>query len=314
MIGIISYLVFFAIVVLILGVAALGLNLQWGSTGLFNAGVVGFYGVGGYTLAILTARAHSGLVGNFGLPWLIGVIGAMAASALIAAIVGIATVRLRGDYLAIATFGVAVVLQLLALNWESLTGGSLGLTSVPRPMAALFERPLSYNLFFLGLCLVSTAMIYLALERIVRSPWGRVLKAVREDEVAAIALGKDARLFRLQAFVLGSTVIGLAGALYVSFIGFVSPFDFVPIVTFQIWTMLIIGGSGNNKGALLGALIVWGTWSASGTVISLVVPANLQTQGGAIQSILIGAILVLTLLFKPRGLIGEEPVVSRHIT
>ena len=314
MIGVISYLVFFAIVVLILGVAALGLNLQWGSTGLFNAGVVGFYGVGGYTLAILTAPAHSGLVGNFGLPWLIGVIGAMAASALIAAIVGIATVRLRGDYLAIATFGVAVVLQLLALNWESLTGGSLGLTSVPRPMAALFERPLSYNLFFLGLCLLSTAMIYLALERIVRSPWGRVLKAVREDEVAAIALGKDARLFRLQAFVLGSTVIGLAGALYVSFIGFVSPFDFVPIVTFQIWTMLIIGGSGNSKGALLGALIVWGTWSASGTVISLVVPANLQTQGGAIQSILIGAILVLTLLFKPRGLIGEEPVVSRHIT
>jgi branched-chain amino acid transport system permease protein len=78
--------------------------------------------------------------------------------------------------------------------------------------------------------------------------------------------------------------------------------------------MLIIGGSGNNKGALLGALIVWGTWSASGTVISQVVPANLQTQGGAIQSILIGAILVLTLLFKPRGLIGEEPVVSRHIT
>jgi branched-chain amino acid transport system permease protein len=312
-IGIISYLVFFAIVVLILGIAALGLNLQWGSTGLFNAGVAGFYGVGGYTLAILTAPAHSGLIGNFGLPWLVGVIGAMAVSAIAAGIVGIATVRLRGDCLAIATFGVAVVLQLLALNWEGLTGGSLGLTSVPRPMARLFERPLGYNIFFLGLCAVSTAVVYVALERIVRSPWGRVLKAVREDEVAAIALGKDARLFRLQAFVLGSTVIGLAGALYVSFIGFVSPFDFVPIVTFQIWTMLIIGGSGNNKGALLGALIVWGLWSTSGTIISLVVPADLQTQGGAMQSILIGAILVLTLLFRPRGLIGEEPVVSRHI-
>jgi branched-chain amino acid transport system permease protein len=311
--GIVSYLVFFSIVVLILGIAALGLNLQWGSTGLFNAGVAGFYGVGGYTLAILTAPARSDLIGNFGLPWLAGVIGAVAVSAIAATIVGIATVRLRGDYLAIATFGVAVALQLLALNWESLTGGSLGLTSVPRPMAALFERPLSYNIFFLALCAASAAVVYLALERIVRSPWGRVLKAVREDEIAAIALGKDARLFRLQAFVLGSTVIGLAGALYVSFIGFVSPFDFVPIVTFQIWTMLIIGGSGNNKGALLGALLVWGLWSASGTIISLIVPAGLQTQGGAMQSILIGVILVLTLLFRPRGLVGEEPVVSRHI-
>jgi len=311
--GVVSYFVFFAIVVLILGIAALGLNLQWGSTGLFNAGVVGFYGVGGYTLAILTAPAHAGLIGNFGLPWLIGVVGAMAAAALAAGIVGLATVRLRGDYLAIATFGVATGLQLVALNWEGLTGGSLGLTSIPRPLVGMFERPLDYNIFFLGLCAVTTAVIYVALERIVRSPWGRVLKAIRKDETAAIALGKDARLFRLQAFVLGSTVIGLAGALYVSFIGFVSPFDFVPILTFQIWTMLIIGGSGNNKGALLGALIVWALWSASGTIVSALVPANLQTQGGAMQSILIGVILVLTLLYRPRGLIGEEPVVSRHV-
>jgi branched-chain amino acid transport system permease protein len=108
--------------------------------------------------------------------------------------------------------------------------------------------------------------------------------------------------------------MGLAGALYVSFIGFVSPFDFVPIITFQVWTMLIVGGSGNNKGALLGALIVWGLWSASGTLIASVVPAAYQTQGGAVQAILIGLVLVLTLLFRPQGLIGEEPVVSRHVT
>jgi branched-chain amino acid transport system permease protein len=311
--GIVAYLVFFAILVLILGVATLGLNLQWGTTGLFNAGVVGFYGVGGYTQAILTAPARPELLGNLGLPWLIGVAGAMAASAIAAAIVGVATVRLRGDYLAIATFGIAVALQLVALNWEGLTGGSLGLTSIPRPLASVFEGSLSYNLFYLCLMLVIAGTVYMALERIVRSPWGRVLKAVREDETAAVALGKDARLFRLQAFVLGSTIIGLAGALYVSFIGFVSPFDFVPIITFQIWTMLIVGGSGNNKGALLGVLIVWGLWSASGTLISKLVPAAFQTQGGAMQAILIGLVLVVTLLFRPRGLIGEEPVVSRHI-
>lgn len=313
MIGIFSYLVFFLTVVLILGIACLGLNLQWGFTGLFNAGVAGFYAVGGYALGILTAPANPLLLGNLGLAWPLGVLGAMGAAALTAWIVGMATVKLRGDYLAIATFGIAVTIQLVTLNWQGLTGGSLGLTSIPRPYSGFFEGQLSYNVFFLGLVAVVTALVYVGLERIVRSPWGRVLKAIREDETAAVALGKGARLFRLQAFVLGSTIIGLAGALYVSFIGFVSPFDFLPILTFQIWTMIIVGGSGSNRGALLGALIVWGLWSGSGVLISKIVPAAWQTQGAAAQSILIGLLLVVMLVSKPRGLIGEEPVVSRHL-
>jgi branched-chain amino acid transport system permease protein len=306
MAGLFSYLVFFAIVALILGIATLGLNLQWGSTGLFNAGVVGFYGVGGYTMAILTAEHRPELLGNFGLPWPIGIVGAMAASALAATGVGLVTMPLRGDYLAIATFGIAVSFQLVALNWEGLTGGSLGLTSIPHPLAHLFGSSVEYNLFYLGLVVAAAVCVYVGLERIVRSPWGRVLTAIREDETACVALGKNARLFRLQAFVIGSTIIGLAGALYVCFIGFVSPFDFVPIVTFQIWTMLIVGGSGNNKGALLGAVVVWALWTASGSLISSLVPVAYQTQGGAVQSVLIGLVLVLTLLFKPRGLIGES--------
>ncbi len=313
LLGIVSYLVFFAIIVLILGIATLGLNLQWGSTGLFNAGVVGFYGVGGYALAILTAGPRPELLGNLGLPWIAGIAGAMACSAMVALLVGLVTIRLRGDYLAVATFGTATVLQLVALNWEGLTGGSLGLSSIPRPFAIWFPDPFAYNLFYLGLSAAVAGLVYVALERIIRSPWGRVLKAIRDDETAAIALGKNAARFRLEAFVLGCTVIGLAGALYVGFIGFVGPFDFIPIVTFQIWTMLIIGGSGNNRGALLGALAVWALWSGSGTLISRLVPTAYQTQGGAFQAILIGLVLVLTLMFKPRGLIGEEPVVSRHV-
>jgi branched-chain amino acid transport system permease protein len=313
MLGLASYLVFFAIVVLILGVATLGLNLQWGTTGLFNAGVVGFYGVGGYAFAILCAPPRPELLGNFGLPWVFGILGAMAASALAALVVGLVTIRLRGDYLAITTFGIAVSIQLVTLNFEALTGGSLGMTSISRPLPGAFETSLSANIFYLVIMLGVAGLIYWALERIVRSPWGRVLKAIREDETAAVALGKDARLFRLQAFVLGSTIIGLAGALYVDFVGFVSPFDFTPILTFQIWTMLIVGGSGNNKGALLGAAIVWGLWTASGTLISKLLPAAYQTQGGAVQAILIGTVLVCTLLFRPGGLIGEEPVISRHL-
>lgn len=312
MIGGFSYFVFFATVVLIFCIATLGLNLQWGSTGLFNAGIVGFYAIGGYAFAILCAPPRPELIGNFNLPWMVGVVGAMALSAIAATIIGLLTIRLRGDYLAITTFGVAVFIQLVTLNWEALTGGSLGFTSIPRPAAALFTSSLSANLFYLALTFAATILVYWALERIVRSPWGRVLKAIREDETAAIALGKDALLFRLQSFVLGSTIIGLAGALYVSFIGFVSPFDFTPVLTFQIWTMLIVGGSGNNKGALIGAAVVWGLWSASGVLIANYLPAAWQTQGGAIQSILIGLVLVCTLIFRPRGLVGEQPVVSRH--
>jgi branched-chain amino acid transport system permease protein len=311
--GVVSYLIFFIIIVAILGTLTLGLNLQWGTTGVFNAGVVGFYAVGGYAYAILTSPPRPELIGNFELPWIVGIVGALAASAVSAIFVGLATVRLRGDYLAIATFGIAVTIQLIALNWESLTGGSLGLTSIHRPLSNQFATPFTYNLFYLGLTVGAGFLTYWGLERIVRSPWGRALKAIREDEDAAIALGKDANLLRLQAFVLGSTVMGLAGALYVGFIGFVSPFDFLPITTFQIWTMLIVGGSGNNRGALLGTLIVWGLWSASGTLMSKVVPAAYQTQGGAIQTILIGLVLVVTLLFRPRGLIGEQNTVSRHV-
>lgn len=312
MVGLLSYLIFFLTVVLIFGIATMGLNLQWGFTGLFNAGVVGFFAIGGYTVAILSAQPQAGLIGNFGLPWVVGLLGAMVVSALAALIIGFATVRLRGDYLAVATFGTAMSIQIVALNWGALTGGSQGMVSVTRPLQHLTRDAIPYNVFFLLLMLACTTVVYVGLERIVRSPWGRVLRALREDETAAIALGKNAVGYRLQAFVVGAVLIGLSGALYVSYVGFVSPADFVPMVTFQLWAMLIVGGSGNNRGALLGSLVVWAIWTGSGALMVKLVPPNYQTQGAALQSILIGLLLVVTLLYRPRGIIGEQAVVSRH--
>lgn len=312
MIGLLSYLVFFLTVALIYAIAVLGLNLQWGSTGLFNAGIVGFYAIGAYAFAILTAPPRPEMIGNFGLPWGIGIAGAMAACAVAALVIGVGTLRLRDDYLAIATFGIASTIQLVALNVEPLTGGSMGIGSIPNPFRQLFATPLAGNLCYLAVVLLATAVAYVGLQRIVSSPWGRVLKAIREDEVAAQTLGKNISLFRLQAFVLGSMLMGLAGALYASFIAFVSPFDFLPILTFQIWTMLIIGGSGNNRGAILGAVVVWALWSLIGAATAALVPAAFQAYGGALQALSIGLILVLVLLFRPRGLIGERAVTSRH--
>jgi branched-chain amino acid transport system permease protein len=311
--GVLSYAIFFGIMVLIFGVATLGLNLQWGFTGLFNAGVVGFYAVGAYAFGILTAPARPEFIGNFDLPWAVGILGAIVVSAAAAVVIGLATIGLRGDYLAIATFGTAVAIQLFAVNLEPLTGGTNGLAFIPRPFGELFPGGVSRDLSYLCLIAFLVGVVYVGLERLVRSPWGRVLRSLREDEIAAIALGKDAARFRLQAFVLGATLIGLAGALYASFIGFVSPFDFLPIVTFQLWAMLIVGGSGNNRGALLGAVVVWLFWTGSGALIFNLLPSNLHTQAAAIQSILIGALLVLSLLFRPQGLLGEELVVSRHV-
>ena len=312
MIGILSYLMFFLILSLIFGIVVLGLNLQWGFTGLFNAGVAGFVAIGAYTMAILTGPARDAVFGGFELPFLVGLLGAMIASAIGAVIVGLATLRLRHEYLAVATFGIAVSIQLVCLNWEYLTGGTLGLIGIPNPTKAWAEGPFAQNAIFLGIVLIAVALVFWALERIVKSPWGRTLKAIREDEVAAASLGKSPERVRLEAFILGCMVMGLAGALYVAFIGYVSPWDFLPILTFQIWTMLIVGGSGNNRGALLGAIVVWGVWTTSGFVISRVVPAEIQAQGGAMQAVLIGLILVVTLLVRPRGLIGEEVEVSRH--
>jgi branched-chain amino acid transport system permease protein len=119
-------------------------------------------------------------------------------------------------------------------------------------------------------------------------------------------------VFRLQAFTLGAMVMGLAGAVYAHFIGFVAPEDFLSILTFQVWTMLVVGGSGNNRGAIVGAVAVWALWSASGAALTAVLPQAWQARGAALQTVLIGAALAAVLLVRPRGLLGERTVVSRH--
>jgi branched-chain amino acid transport system permease protein len=310
--GVIAYAAFFLTVASIYALVCLGLNLQWGSTGLFNVGVAGFYAVGAYTTAILTCPDFPNQVGGFSLPVPVGWLGALAAGGFAALVVAVPTLRLRGDHLAIGTFGIAIVIQLVALNFERLTGGPLGINFIPRPLAAWFADPGRYGLFYLMVVAAIVAAAYWALERLVRSPWGRVLRAIREDEAAAAALGKSPAVYRLQAFVLGSMLMGLAGGLHASFFGFISPADFQPILTFQAWTMLILGGSGNNRGAIIGAIAVWALWSASGALLHAVLPADLQVRGAALQIVLIGVMLAAALLLRPRGLAGEEAVVSRH--
>jgi branched-chain amino acid transport system permease protein len=173
--------------------------------------------------------------------------------------------------------------------------------------------PHLFALANLAVIALATLAVYLALERLLRSPWGRVLRAIREDEQATLALGKNVLAFQLQAFAIGGAIMGLAGAIQAHFIGFISPDNYTPMLTFQVWAMLIVGGSGNNRGAILGAVLVWAIWAASAATISAFVPPDQQARAAALQIVLIGVAICAVLLLRPRGLVGEVRTVSRHV-
>ncbi|HRJ68838.1 MAG TPA: branched-chain amino acid ABC transporter permease [Beijerinckiaceae bacterium] len=310
--GVVSYLVFFATMAGILGIVVLGLNLQWGYTGLFNGGVAAFFGAGAYVTMILGGRPEPGQFGGFQLPFVIALAGGIASAGLAAWFFGRLTLRLRHDYLAIATFGVAVAFESVARNAEWLLGGAKGLRGFPRPLEAAIGNNFLYGLFFLTLVMAVLLAVYVGLERLVHSPYGRALRAIREDEIAAQSLGKNPARLRLQSFVIGSMIMGAAGGLYVAFYAFVSPQDLAPVLTFQVWAMLIVGGAGNNLGAILGAYLIWAAWTASGFLLAAFAPQAMQLYTGPIQYILIGSVIVGMLLWRPQGILPERIARSGH--
>jgi branched-chain amino acid transport system permease protein len=311
--GVIVYACTLLTMALVSGMMCLGLNMQWGKMGLFNVGVAGFVAIGAYTSALLTSSPLQGRMGGFEWPIAAGWICAMAASGAASALVGAATLRLKSDYLAITTFGFAVLVNLILRNAEHLTGGSFGISFIPRPFQALGDRPLWFGITNLALVGASVLAVLIALEQLAESPWGRVVRALREDERAAAALGKSALRYRLQAFSLGGAVMGLAGALQAHVIGFIAPENFQAELTFQVWTMLIIGGSGNNLGALFGALLVAAIWSATGFATSFLFPPGEQARAAALRVVVIGILLAATVVLRPRGLRGERLRISRYI-
>ncbi|MBB5277213.1 branched-chain amino acid transport system permease protein [Rhizobium rosettiformans] len=310
-IDLIAYGAFFLTMAFTYAIICLGLNIQWGMTGLFNVGIAAFVAVGAYTSAILTTPDTAERFGGFGLPIAVGWLGAAILSGALSWAVGALTIRLRSDYLAIATFGVAVTVQLCMLNLQSVTGGAFGIGFIPRPFADLQGDALLFSLANCALMALVVLVLYLGLQHLSRSPWGRVLRAIREDEVAAQALGKRPVRFRLQAFTLGGAIMGLAGAAQAHFIGFIAPDNYMPVLTFQVWAMLIVGGSGNNRGAIAGAILVWGLWALTAAAVSAFVPPEEQARAAALQIVAIGLGLCLMLLLRPRGLFGEVSPLAR---
>ncbi|MFX1555075.1 MAG: branched-chain amino acid ABC transporter permease [Promethearchaeota archaeon] len=317
--GIIAYLVSLAIMAGIFAVFALGLNIQWGYTGLFNIGIAGFFCIGAYTSAMITTPMPTGLYAQYvhqifglNLPFIFGLLGAALVCGFIAYLIGYPTLQLREDYLAIATIGIAETFRLIFNNEHWLANGPRGLMGLPQPLQGLIEAR-HYNYIYLVVVLAIMVVIYLAIERVIRSPWGRVLRAIREDEVASAMTGKDIFRFKMQSLIFGSMIMGVGGALYAHYTKAISPDVFTPLYgTFIIWVMLMAGGSGNNKGAVLGAFVIWGIWIGTKFLTDLL-PYTLKARAPYIRFLIIGILLEIILIYRPQGLMGEEKRISKMI-
>ncbi len=307
--GTVLYLISLATMVGLYAILTLGLNLQWGFAGLFNAGVAGFFAIGAYATSILTTPASEDHLGGFELPIALGILAGVLVSALLGYAVARICLRLKSDYLAIATIGIAEILRMVLRNETWMTNGSRGIADIPRPFQEL-DQPWG-ELAFLILVAVVVILLYLAIERAWRSPWGRTLRAIRENEEAAEAAGKDVIASRTQVFTLGAAVMGLAGALMAHYFKFIGPDATEPILTtFLAWVMLIAGGSGNNRGAVLGAFLIWTIWSMT-ELLTQRLPADWQTRSSYIRVFLIGLLLQIVLQRFSRGLLPERPLRPR---
>jgi len=303
-ITVLNYPIYLAIFICIYGCLAIGLNIQWGYAGLFNAGVAGFFAIGAYTSAILTSPWAEGRLGGFDMPFAVGLVGAMLLAGLLAWPIGKICLRFQSDYLAIVTIGVAEGIRLVARSEDWLTNSARGISGIPRPFGDLpYGRA---QLIYLGITALILLVAYVLVERQAVSPWGRMMRAIRDNESAARAMGKDVPYRRLEAFILGSALMGLAGALYVHLARTITPDAIDPmLVTFLIWIMVILGGSGNNRGVLLGAIIVWIIWSMS-EIVTDQLPSEYALKAKYGRMFLIGLLLQLVLRFRPEGLLPER--------
>ncbi|PSF38253.1 branched-chain amino acid ABC transporter permease [Aphanothece hegewaldii CCALA 016] len=363
-----DYLVSLTIWAALYSLFALGLNLQWGFAGLINFGHVAFMTLGAYTTALLTLQ---------GVPIILAVFCGMIIAACLGLLIGMSTLRLREDYLAIVTIGMSELIRLFVLNEEEITKGAFGVQRYPLPfninpnpiskitfiivftivaIYALWQlwkslkkewlssqeikgksyKPRSQKsiliwgiiaalviivLYLNGIIslanygykdglmvfiLVILALVYGALEFLSHSPWGRILKAIREDDTVPLALGKNVFWYKLQAFMLGGAIAGLAGSFFAWQLTTIYPTNFEPILTFTAWIIVILGGSGSNAGTLLGAIIYWTYDSLTRFALPLLPFFKSDSQLGSFRIMVIGLILMILMRSRPQGILGKK--------
>ncbi len=353
---------------------ALALNLQWGYAGLFNIGVAGFMAVGLYTM-LIAVNAPGGNPPGLGLPLPVGILAGVLMAGLVGVVAALPALRLRADYLAIVTLGFSEIIRLTfqssALDsWlrESVgigTGGGSGVITPQNPVRQLYyvdgtagSGATAFGEFVFGitgpleiretvviewtyvLVLVAFLVVtYLLLDRLVNSPFGRVLKAIREDELVANSLGKNVDLMKIKVFAIGCALMGLAGILWFGNQGAISPSDFMPILTFYVFVAVIIGGSGSNTGSVIGGLVFAGilfegprrvggvvrgrfddspsTFAEAVVSLDPVALLAFATDNvAALQFVLLGLVLIAIIHRRPEGIVGHrvEPAAATDIS
>ncbi|HTR85694.1 MAG TPA: branched-chain amino acid ABC transporter permease [Reyranella sp.] len=291
-----NYLLYIATIGGIYALLAMSLNLIWGGAGMVNLGLAGFFALGAYASALLTTAGH--------LPIPVGWAMALIAGAIGGVVVVFSTTRLREDYLAIVTLGFAEVVRLVASNEIWLTRGTDGISGIPGPWKATLGRT-GFNEVYLLILAVVLAAVFLLMRRIDRSPYGRALRAIREDAQVAQVAGKPVLRFKAQAFTLSAAIAGLAGALYGHFTSYIAPDLFLPLITVYIFLSVASGGVGSPTGALVGAYLVMALLESARFIVELI-PAVSAVQRAALKELLIALTLILVLRLMPKGVLPER--------
>jgi len=283
-----AYLMHLAILIFIYLLLAISLQISMGFTGLFNLGHIAFYCIGAYVSALLALN---------GFPFWLSFISAGISALVFGFFIALPTNKLKDDYLALATLAFTFVIYAIALNWTSLTRGPLGLPGIPRP--SLFGISFSSNLSFLFLTAFVTLASLFIIKRIVDSPFGKVLEAIRDDETAARVLGKNVFKMKSYALAISAFFAGIAGSLYAYYITFIDPSSFTLLQLIPVLTIVIIGGLASLKGTIIA------------TILIVLLPEPLRFIGfpssivGPMRQIIYALILLLILIYKPKGFYGK---------
>jgi branched-chain amino acid transport system permease protein len=278
------------VLLLIYVVLASSLNLIVGHAGLLSLSHAAFYGIGAYVSALAGLR--------LGWSFLESALAGAVLAAILAAVLALPLMRLRGDYFVLGSLGFQIIIFDVLYNWDAVTNGPWGLEGIPQPNLLGIEVRTDgdYVLAYIPLAALCVFIAHWA----ARAPFGRVLNAIREDEGATITLGKDVRWFRMRAFALASALAAVAGAMYAHFVTYIDPTSFTFLESVYILSLMVIGGAGNTRGPILGAVVL------------VVVPELLRFVGlpTALESnaraMIYGAMLIVFCLFRPKGLVGED--------
>ena len=284
-----EYIIHLLILISIWSILAVGLNLVVGFTGILSITHATFFGIGAYSTAILM----SSYGWNFFISMIVGIIIASSVSFILSLILG----KFKGDYYALASFGFNIIAFSIMLNWQSLTRGPLGISGIERPQ--LFGFVFRDNYYYLVLVTVFACVVYLISQYVVSSSFGRVIKAIREDESAIAVFGYNTKVFKMVVFVISAGMAAVAGSLYASYITFIDPSSFALNESIFILSIVILGGLASNKG------VFWGT------VFLMLLPEVLRFVGfptdiaAQMRQVVYGLLLLFLMMYRPQGFMGE---------